>query len=138
MYRELIEPYKQTALRNLAMAEILLNARFHEGAAFHVYHSYESIVCAALLKQQPNHMPPLAHSTKLNRFRHVFAKDTVLVDASVKLAHTLLSVRDRVLYPELREELVIIPSAAVSARQVQRYLSQVRGFVNLISARLGL
>ena len=51
MYRELIEPYKQTALRNLTMAEILLSAGFHEGAAFHLYHSYESITCAALLKR---------------------------------------------------------------------------------------
>jgi hypothetical protein len=68
MYRDLIEPYKQTALRNLTMAEILLNAKLHEGAAFHVYHAYESIICAALLKRQPYNMPPLPHPTKLHRF----------------------------------------------------------------------
>jgi HEPN domain-containing protein len=138
MYRELIEPYKQTALRHLTMAEILLNARFHEGAAFHVYHSYESITCAALLKWQPYNTPPQVHSTKLNRFLNVFAKDTMLVAESIKLSHTLLTMRNRVLYPELREKSVIPPSAAVSARQVQKYLSQVKQFMNVISTRLGL
>ena len=67
-YRMLIEPYKQTALRNLDMADTLLNTKFHDGAAFHLYHAYESIICAALLKRQPYNMPPLAHPTKLNRF----------------------------------------------------------------------
>ncbi len=138
MYRELIEPYKQTALRNLTMAEVLLNARFQEGAAFHVYHSYESIICAALLKRQPYNMPPLAHSTKLKGFLNVFAKDTLLVVESVKLSHTLLNMRDRVLYPELRGGIGITPSAAVPARQVQKHLSLVKQFVNLIVTQLGL
>ena len=138
MYRALIEPYKQTALRNLAMAEILLNARFHEGAAFHLYHAYESIICAALLRRQPDNIPPQVHATKLNRFLHIFAKDTMLVAASAQLSSPLLKIRNRVLYPELRKERVISPSAAVSARQVQKYLSQVKQFVNLIIARLGL
>jgi HEPN domain-containing protein len=138
MYRALIEPYKQTALRNLAMAEILLNARFHEGAAFHLYHAYESIICAALLRRQPDNMPPQVHSTKLNRFLHIFAKDTVLFAASSKLSPTVLKMRNRVLYPELKEKRVITPSAAVSVREIQKYLSQVKQFVNLIIARLGL
>ena len=138
MYRTLIAPYKQTALRNLTMAGMLLNARFHEGAAFHVYHSYESIICAALLKRQPYNMPPLPHSTKLNRFLHVFAKDTTLVASSVKLSPALSNIRDRALYPEWCEETVITPSAAVSARQVRKYLSQVKEFVNLIITQLSL
>ena len=138
MYQELIEPYKQTALRHLTMADILLNARFHEGAAFHVYHSYESIICAALLKWQPYNTPPQVHSTKLNRFSNVFAKDRMLVAESIKLSHTLLKMRNRVLYPELRRKKVITPVAAVSARQVQKYLSQVRQFVNLVTTRLDL
>ena len=138
MYQELIEPYKQTALRHLTMADILLNARFHEGAAFHVYHSYESIICAALLKRQSYTMPPLVHATKLNRFFNIFAKDTMLVAESVKLSHTLLTMRNRVLYPELREKRVVTPVAAVSARQVQKYLRQVRQFVNLVTTRLEL
>jgi len=66
MYQVLIEPYKRTALRHLDMADTLLDARFHDGAAFHVYHAYESVVCAAILKRQPDEMPPLAHPTKLN------------------------------------------------------------------------
>lgn len=127
MYRELIEPYKQTALRHLTMAEILLNARFHEGAAFHVYHSYESITCAALLKRQPDNMPPQVHATKLNRFSNVFAKDKMLVAESIKLSHTLLKMRNRVLYPEVRRKKVIIPSAAVSARQVHNYIFDTSG-----------
>jgi len=49
MYRVLIEPYKRTALRHLDMADTLLDAKFHDGAAFHLYHAYESIVCAAIL-----------------------------------------------------------------------------------------
>ena len=138
MYRELIEPYKQTALRHLGMAEILLNARFHEGAAFHVYHAYESIICAALLKQQPYNMPPFPHPTKLKRFLNIFANDTTLVAESIKLSHTLLKVRNRVLYPELREKRVITPVAAVSARQVQKYRRQVKQFVNLVITRLGV
>ena len=138
MYRDLIEPYKQTALRNLTMAEILFNAKLHEGAAFHVYHAYESIICAALLKRQPYNMPPLPHPTKLHRFLHIFAKDSRLVAESVKFSHALSKMRNRVLYPELREEKVITPIAAVSARQVQKYLSQVKQFVNLIITRLGI
>ena len=138
MYRMLIEPYQQTALRHLAMAEILLNAGFHEGAAFHVYHAYESMICAALLRRQSDNMPPPVHSTKLNRFLNVFAKDTLLVVEAATLSHTLLNMRDRALYPEIREETVITPSAAVSARQVQKYLAQVKQFVNLIVTQVGL
>ena len=138
MYRELIERYKQIALRHLSMSENLLSAKLHEGAAFHVYHAYESIICAALLKRQPYNMPPLPHATKLNRFLHVFAKDTTLFAASSNLSPTLLKMRDRALYPELREKGVITPVAAVSARQVQKYLRQVKQFVNLIITRVGL
>jgi hypothetical protein len=120
------------------MADTLLSAKFHDGAAFHLYHAYESIICAALLKRQPYNMPPLAHPTKLNRFLHVFAKDTRLVMASAKLSPYLLNMRNRVLYPELRSSTVIVPSAAVSARQVQNYLSRVKQFVNLVITRLGI
>jgi len=137
MYRALIEPYKQTALRYLDMADTLLSAKFHDGTAFHVYHAYESIICAALLKQQPYNMPPLAHPTKLNRFLHVFAKDTRIIMESAKLSPYLLNMRNRVLYPELRRSTVIVPSAAVSAQQVQNYLSRVKQFVNLVITRLG-
>ena len=138
MYRTLIEPYKQTALRNLDMADTLLSAKFHDGAAFHVYHAYESIICAAILKQQPYNMPPLAHPTKLNRFLYVFAKNTRLVMESAKLSPYLLNMRNRVLYPELRRSTVIVPSAAVSAQQVQNYLSRVKQFMNLVITKLGI
>jgi hypothetical protein len=120
------------------MAGMLLSARFHEGAAFHLYHSYESIICAALLKRQSNDMPPLPHPTKLNRFLHLFTKDTLLVAESVKLSHILLNLRNRVLYPELRRNKVMTPSAAVSAPQVQKYLRQVKEFVNLMISRLAI
>lgn len=120
------------------MAENDLGARFHEGAAFHVYHAYESIICAALLKQQPYNRPPLPHATKLNRFLHLFAKDTMLFTESAQLSARLLKMRNRALYPELRHGRVITPPAAVSAHQVQKYLRQVREFVNLVIARLRL
>ncbi|HIE30417.1 TPA: hypothetical protein EYP66_24415 [Candidatus Poribacteria bacterium] len=132
MYRMLIEPYKQTALRHLDMADTLSSRSFHDGAAF------ESIICAALLKRQPYNTPPLAHSTKLNRFLHVFAKDTRLVMEAARLSPYLLKMRNRVLYPELRPSAVIVPSAAVSARQVQNYLSKVKRFVNLVITKLGI
>ncbi|MBM3239238.1 HEPN domain-containing protein [Candidatus Poribacteria bacterium] len=138
MYRILIQPYKQTALRHLDMADTLLSTKFHDGAAFHVYHAYESIICAALLKQQPYNMPPLAHPTKLNRFLHVFAKDIILTLESAKLSPYLLNMRNRVLYPELRRSTVIVPSAAISYQQVQNYLSRVKQFVNLVTTKLGI
>ncbi len=93
-------------LDQLTMADILLNAQFHEGAAFHVYHSYESIICAGLLKRQSYNMPPPVHATKLNRFLNVFAKDATLLAASSKLSHPLLKMRNRVLTfdPETQTE----------------------------------
>ena len=120
------------------MADTLLSAKFHDGVAFHVYHAYESIICAAILKQQPYNMPPLAHPTKLNRFLHVFAKDTRLITESAKLSPYLLNMRNRVLYPELRRSTVIVPSAAVAVQQVQNYLSRVKQFMNLVITRLGI
>lgn len=57
---------------------------------------------------------------------------------SAKLSPYLLNMRNRVLYPELRRATVIVPSAAVSARQVQNYLSKVKQFVNLVIIRLGI
>lgn len=139
MYRALIEPYKQTALRNIAMADALLDARFHDGAAFHIYHAYESIICSALLKRQPNNLPPIAHQTKLNRFQNLFAGERTVAQESAKLSNSLHSIRNRVLYPEFRElSTVIMPAAAVSEKQARSYLSKVKQFVNLLISYLKL
>ena len=139
MYRELIEPYKQTALRNLAMADTLLVARFHDGAAFHVYHGYESIICAALIKQEPSNLPPMPHLTKLDRFKQVFARERAISRESIRLSHKLHPIRNRVLYPEFRElSTIIMPSEAISEKQVRNYLSQVKNFVNRLISQLKL
>ena len=139
MYRALIEPYKQTALRNIVMADTLLDARFHDGAAFHIYHAYESILCSALLKRQPNNLPPMAHQTKLNRFQNLFASERIVAQESAKLSNSLHSIRNRVLYPEFRElSTVIMPVAAVSEKQARSYLSKVKQFVNLLISYLTL
>jgi HEPN domain-containing protein len=138
MYRGLIEPYKQTALRHIEMANILLDVRFHDGAAFHIYHAYECIICAALLKRQPQNMPPLAHPAKLDRFRQIFANERVITERTIRLSSRLYSVRNRVLYPELRDLSIIIPITAVSERQARGYLSQVKQFVNLLISQLRL
>ncbi|MFQ6040536.1 MAG: HEPN domain-containing protein [Candidatus Poribacteria bacterium] len=138
MYRILIEPYKQIALRHLNMADALLGVRFHDGAAFHLYHAYESIVCAAILKRQPYDMPPLTHPGKLDRFRQIFARERQITAESTKLSGKLHPMRNRVLYPELRELFVIMPASAVSEKQVRRYLSQVKEFVNQLISQLRL
>ncbi len=139
MYRALIEPYKQTAFRYLAMAETLLEARFHDGAAFHIYHAYESIICSALLKRQPYSRPPFPHLTKLERFKQVFAQEREMIAISTQLSYRLHAIRNRVLYPELRElSTVIMPAVAVSEKQVRGYLSNVKQFVNLLISRLKL
>jgi len=139
MFRDLIEPYKETALRHLRMADTLLRARFHDGAAFHIYHAYESIICAALVKRQPYNMPPLQHLTKLSRFREVFAKERAIAAESISLSHKLHPMRNRVLYPEFREPLVVVvPAAAVSEKQVRGYFSRVKQFVNQLISQLGL
>jgi len=104
MYRELIEPYKQTALRHLAMADTLLAARFHDGAAFHLYHGYESIICAALIKREPYNLPPMPHLTKLERFKQIFARERAISAESIRLSHKLHPIRNRVLYPEFRNQ----------------------------------
>ena len=148
--RALIEPYKQTALRNIAMADALLDARFHDGAAFHIYHAYESILCSALLKRQPNNLPPMAHQAKLNRFQNLFASERTVAQESAKLSNrkpkasvnkvnSLHSIRNRVLYPEFRElSTVIMPASAVSEKQARSYLSKVKQFVNLLISYLTL
>ena len=149
MYRALIEPsplikggrgvVKQTALRNIAMADALLDARFHDGAAFHIYHAYESIICSALLKRQPNNLPPISHQTKLNRFQNIFAGERTVAQESAKLSNSLHSIRNRVLYPEFRElSTVIMPVSAVSEKQARSYLSKVKQFVNLLISYLKL
>ena len=89
MYSTLIEPYKRIALRHLDMADTLLEVRFHDGAAFHVYHAYESIICAAILKRQPSAMPPLAHLAKLDGFRQVFARERAIAAESTVLSGKL-------------------------------------------------
>ena len=138
MYKVLIEPYKQITLRHLDMADTLLDSRLHDGAAFHVYHAYESIVCAAILKRQSSEMPPLTHTGKLDRFRQVFARERAIAAESTKLSGKLHPMRNRVLYPELRELFVIMPAESVSERQVRKYLSQVKEFVNRLIGQLGL
>lgn len=139
MYRALMEPYKLIALRHIVIADTLLNARFHDGAAFHMYHAYESIICSALLKRQPYRKPPLPHLTKLERFKQVFARERGLVTESTRLSYRLYPIRNRVLYPELREfSAVIMPTAAVSEKQVRRYLSHVKQFANLLIGHLKL
>ena len=135
MYRVLIEPYKQTALRHI---EMLLNVRFHDGAAFHIYHAYEAIICSALLKRQPQSMPPPAHPAKLDRFRQIFSGERTIAERTIRLSSRLYSVRNRVLYPELRDLSVIIPITVVSERQVRGYLIQVKQFVNLLISHLRL
>jgi len=139
MYRVLIEPYKQTALRHIAMADTLLDSRFHDGAAFHIYHAYESIICSALLKRQPNNLPPIAHQTKLNRFQNLFAGEQTVAQESAKLSNSLYSIRNRVLYPEFRElSAVIMPASAVSEKQARSYLNKVKRFINLLVSHLKL
>ena len=46
--------------------------------------------------------------------------------------------RNRTLYPELRELFVIMPAEVVSEKQVQRYLNQVKQFVTLLISHLKL
>ncbi|MBM3236981.1 hypothetical protein FJZ31_11880 [Candidatus Poribacteria bacterium] len=93
---------KQTAVGHIAMADTLLDVFFHDGTAFHIYHAYESIICSALLKRQPYRIPPLSHLAKLDRFKRVFARDKEIVAESTQLSYRLHSIRNRVLYPELR------------------------------------
>lgn len=147
MYRELIEPYKQTALRHLApalersegMADTLLAARSHDGAAFHLYHGYESIVCAALIKREPYNLPPMPHLTKLDRFKQIFARERAISAESIRLSHKLHPIRNRVLYPEFRKlSTIIMPAAAISEKQVRNYLNQVKQFVNQLISQLKL
>jgi len=90
------------------------------------------------LKRQPYDMPPLTHSGKLDKFRQIFARERAIAAESTKLSGKLYPMRNRVLYPELRELFVIMPAAAVSERQVRRYLSQAKRFVNLLISQLGL
>ena len=138
MYRDLIEPYKEIALRHLQMANALLRAKFHD-SAFHVYHAYESIICAALVKRQPYNLPPIAHQTKLNRFQNVFAAERAIAQVAAKLSNSLYSIRNRVLYPEFRELLTVIrPAAAISEKQMRGYLSRVKQFVNQLIIQLKL
>jgi len=120
------------------MANTLLNARFHDGAAFHLYHAYESIVCAAILKRQSHVMPTLTHSGKLDKFRQIFSHERMIAAESTKLSGKLYPMRNRVLYPELRELFVVMPATTVSEKQVRRYLSQVKQFVNLLISQLEL
>jgi len=83
-------------------------------------------------------MPPLAHPAKLDRFRQIFAGERAIAERTVRLSSRLYSMRNRVLYPELRDLSVIILVAAVSEGQVRSYLSQVKQFVNLLISQLRL
>jgi len=62
--------------------------------------------------------------------------DLVLVTSDQRLLKAAQA--EGMLYPELQEKRVITPVAAVSSRQVQNYLRQVRQFVNLVNTQLGL
>ncbi len=124
---ELKHAYVDISRRALLAADLMLKAGLPEAVGFYAYHAFESIggaLCASVGEDYP-----MGHDSKIHQFVAVAMRKWLykrVTDVS-EVAQSLTHLRNKLLYPRLMGDEIILPSEVISQKEAETLLKRVKG-----------
>jgi HEPN domain-containing protein len=130
----LSEVYREIAERHLVAARAVLDRGLPDIAAFHCYHAFESIACAAIALRSRD--IPRRHDAKLHRFV-ALSRGLPFSFGATTLAQIMNPTRSLSLYPTISASIAS-PREAFDISTAENLLRRVEGFLAAVIATLRL
>ena len=121
--------YLKVAMRQLAMAESLLEKELYEGVMFHSYHALESTLAAGIA--QKLHAVPRPHRQKINTFIELY-QDIPIINEIKLISRILYPHRDKSLYADIEFGELRDPTIIYTKEDALDAVSKVKGIVEKI------